>query len=105
MNPELKEIKPLKVTKPDIDFVVEDHELNRFVEDVYGLQDYNVACSEEWSNDTEHRVEARKEELAQYYKDKLKDLSTNSYTLSAIMSDLCNRDLIKPGVYLITVCW
>jgi ribosomal protein S18 len=48
-------IKPLKITKPEVDFVVDYRELDRFISETYNI-DYSCVADEEWGNDSEHVI-------------------------------------------------
>ena len=102
------ENKPSLKTKRVSYLKVSYREIERFICKVYGIPHYNIVATEEWSNDSQHRVRAEKGELDQWDLEKLDKVKSGrepSFSFRAVMTDLCNRDLIEPGDYLIDVSW
>ena len=86
---------------------VEYHELEDLILHVY-KQEYNIAAREEKSNDISLTYNVKKEELHEYYVYKLEKFiktGKGSYMLSSLLQDMCNRDIIKEGNYLIDISW
>lgn len=88
-------------------FEVDYNDLDTFINKVYGIKGFSCAATEEWGNDSQHRVYVEKKPLASYDAPKVEknNILNADYNLRAIMQDLANRDLIEPGIYLINVCW
>lgn len=88
-------------------FEVDYGDLEAFIEEVYG-QEFNLACDQETGNDTALTMEVKKERLGEYDRDKIdrwiRD-GEESYMFRVLMFDLCNKDLIEPGNYVIEISW
>lgn len=60
-------------------------------------------------NDTDHSFDVEKEELADYDQETIDEIIQSGfvedYNLGIVLTDLCNRDAIDPGSYVITVSW
>ncbi len=103
-------IRPLEYS-PIILFVVEEEQLNRFITEYYQLKaPFSCHANELWRNDSTHRFQIVKEELDTYDAKKVQALMETpheplSYSVQAILQDLCNRGAIPPGHYLIEVSW
>ena len=82
--------------------IVDYDDLEIFINQHYKSH-YNIIAANEWNNDSSYPVEAEKGELTDYELGELEDF--NYCRVSIILHDLCNRDLIKEGVYLIQVSW
>ena len=81
---------------------IDANDLDTLVRETYGIN-YKCVVSGEWNNDSYHKYKVSKRKLANYEKDdmtypRLADIDT-------ILTDLCNKDIIEAGNYLITVCW
>lgn len=99
-NPTLK-------CKKETRIVVNECELDEFIEEVYGVN-YEPTAREEWSNDTEHCFILKKKLLDDYDTKKIRALESGKpedYSLRVIMTDLCNKNLIEEGTYTISVSW
>lgn len=86
---------------------VEYNDLEKLISETYGI-DYEIVPMEEWNNDSEHSYSIKKEELSKYDQAYLQDFKNGKprhFILPSIMTDLCNRDIIPEGNYLIGVCW
>jgi hypothetical protein len=97
----------LKIKKVSY-FQIEYHDLDKFIQAVYGIRYFSCVAVEEWSNDSKHQIHVEKEELQKWDLDKIEEVKFGkepSYSLRAVMTDMCNRGLIEPGSYLINVCW
>lgn len=99
--------KPTLKVKKVAYFGVDYNELDKFIKAVYGVY-YSCVGSQEWGNDSQHRVHAEAVELGPWDAKKLEEVKAGkepSYSLGAVMNDLAFQGLIEPGEYLIDVCW
>jgi len=89
--------------------VVNYNDLNRFIRETTGRQNYNCVALEEWDNDSYHSISVSNEPLDQYDSDFWADFKnrkeTGSFGLSIIMNALCLEGKIAPGNYLVHVSW
>lgn len=102
------ETKPKLAVKRVSYLQVSYRDIGKFIQEVYGIPYYNPVATEEWSNDSCHEITVKNEELDNWDLEKLEKVKVGkepSWSFRAVMTDLCNRDLIEPGDYLIDVCW
>ena len=88
-------------------FVVDYHDLDNLLREYYPGWD-TIISDQELHNDMEHAIWVQKEEISEYDIDDLEKSKAGkhvSWCLNTLMTDLCNRDIIEPGDYLITICW
>lgn len=86
---------------------VEYHELEDLILHVY-KQEYNIAAGEEKVNSVSLRCNVEKEELSDWDVITIREFvegKRSSYVLSRLMQDMCNRDIIEEGNYLIDISW
>lgn len=96
----------LKVER-EVILKVNDDDLQRAIKAFYG-KEYEIVSCEEWPNDTQHRLSIKKTILHQYDLTKLEQWLEGkpvNFILRSILIDLCNKNEIEPGTYLITVSW
>ena len=79
------------------------------VKSIYG-HDFDFAADQECSNDSSHSFVVRKGELDRYswYRkdlDGFKATGEGSSMTPGLLYDLCDRDLIPEGNYIIDVSW
>lgn len=99
--------KPVLRCETETIHKTEYHELDSFIEAVTG-HTYECVASEEWSNDSQHRfdVDGILADYEQKEWDKFKKTGEEkSYGLRTILDGLVKDGHLKPGIYLITVCW
>ena len=93
------------VTVCEIDY----HELEEFVKKVYPeIKDYDFPCVEECSNDSSHSftVDGTMDDYTKREMQEIKESGVvGTYRNRAIMSSLCHDGFIKPGTYIVEVCW
>jgi hypothetical protein len=95
----------LKVSKEEY-LVVDYMDFDEFVTEVYGLKDrFCCAAEGEFNNDSCYQFTAEKEEIDEYYLNALPNNDNRWISLDTVFTDLCNKDLIEEGNYLLTVCW
>lgn len=99
----------LKARTESVHFV-DSNDLEEFIKAHTG-QCYDCVCSEEWSNDSQHRFTVKPfGEYSEYVQKKWAEFKAGgrdeeSYVLSAILDGLCNEGKLAAGTYVITVCW
>lgn len=110
-NPEEgQEVKSVPVLKcNEFAFLVTDaFNLSEFIGKVYGTP-FDVVEMEEWRNDSSHRFSVKEKRKLEKHETKaiqqLRSGSPEFYTLRTILQDMVNNDNIRPGNYLVNVCW
>ena len=101
-----KEQPVLKIKRAEY-FIVDYSALEEFVEKEYG-QEFNFVIDTESSNDTCKSFSVQKEKIDQYNLEAIaqfRESGEGSYITQTLLTDLCNRDRIPEGNYLITVSW
>jgi len=96
----------LRATKM-VSYVVDYNDLETFIDNVYGKH-FSFTEDQESGNDSSHEFSVSKEKLDKYEQKKLEEFVNDGdycFSTSLIMNDLCNKGLIKPGHYIIRVCW
>ena len=91
------------VTYTQVDY----SELEQFIFEVYGMH-IEIVADQELSNDTKSTYYIRKEVLYEGDAENLESwLSGNyvPYMLNTLLTDMCNRELIEEGEYLVQVSW
>lgn len=91
-----------KVTYTEVQY----HDLDDYIQEVYG-HEFNCVADQEWSNDSKKTVWAEEgtDKWDQEKVDKFVATGHYSFSLQAILRDLCNRKLLEPGKYLVSICW
>lgn len=106
MTDERKEMT-LKVKKRLLNIV--DHEdVQTLICQVYGIDEINIPYMEAWNNDSVHRIKVAKCDLSNLDQIDLNKMiagKVHACDLKIILTDLCNRDLLEEGEYLIDVSW
>lgn len=100
---------PVLKVKTETFHTVDYNDLEVFIKETTG-QTYEVACGEEWGNDSQHRVRVDGVLATWEQKnwDKFKasgELDQESFLLRAIMNGLCSEGKLPAGTYLVDVCW
>jgi hypothetical protein len=96
-------LKCQKKTVIEVDY----GDLDRFIQEVYG-HEYEIVADQELGNDCCKSVTVKKEKLNQWEQadlDMFISTGIYRYMLHTILSDLCNRDLLEPGEYVIEISW
>lgn len=91
-------------------YYVDYDEFDKFVKEIYGVQQFEVAADLESGNDTSHTFNGiKKKPLSQWDAKKIEDFKTKdgavSYTTRTLLEDLCNNGHIPEGNYIIRVSW
>ena len=98
-------LKHTKVNYLEVDY----GDLERFVHKYYPLNNkWSFVASEECGNDSTHSFPIKKEKMGDYELKALERFKAGhhqNFITSIILTDLCNKDLIDEGEYLINVCW
>lgn len=96
----------LKVEKKTL-FVVDYNDLDSFISKTYG-REYEIVADLELMNDMSKSTIVKKEPLDQWDLNNLHEWITTgrkNWMFHTLMTDLCNRELIEPGEYLIEISW
>lgn len=93
-------------------FSVDYNEIEALIDEHYGEaagfnDSYEIPCLEERGNDEDWEVTIKKEVLDTYDQEHLTpdDGRYRQWSTRIFMTDLCNRDLIPDGTYLISISW
>jgi len=92
--------------------VVDYGDLDEFISDIYG-REYEIVADLELMqegifNDVSKSTLVKKEQLDKWQQGELNKWKTSgrgNRMFHTLMTDLCNRDLIEPGEYLIEISW
>lgn len=99
---------PLKMTAVTV-YEVDSYDLEQFINEQYpAAKSYSFVASTECGNDSQHEYNVQGVPLDKWSAEDVTSFSTGkraSCSLQDILNDLCNRDLIPAGTYLIKVCW
>ena len=79
-------------------------DIEKLIQTTYNEPDYNIIESEEWNNYSDYSFYIKKIELTDWEIEDLADIC-NFDTLRSILTDLCNKEVIPEGEYLINVNW
>lgn len=90
--------------------VVQYYDLDDFIKEHYDVPAFEIVSDMEYNNDSCYKMTVEKKALDKYGDDKLEKFihskgSKEMYMLYILMQDMCNRDLIKSGQYLVVVSW
>lgn len=84
---------------------VEADDLQKLIEETYGYR-YEIVADMELSNDDLVESNVEKDELMDYDQNEVDEYGKTgrgSFLLHKLMQDLCNKNLLIPGKYLIRV--
>ena len=85
------------------------YELEALIAEHYpSARSYSFVADMVCGNGTSHRFVVEKEELLSYDRKEVDDFASGgwvSYVTQSLLTDLCNRDLLPAGKYLIRVFW
>jgi hypothetical protein len=87
---------------------VDYSDLERFIQDVYNVDDFSIARDQEQGNDTSISMNVVKKPLNTYDSQLIEKFTTvnpPSFMLYTVMQDMCNKDLIPDGQYVIKISW
>jgi len=88
--------------------VVDSSELERKIEEVYGVDEFSFPCDQETSNDTCKEFRVNPDDLDDYDEEqikKFKDGEEVSFMAGKLLDDMARKDIIPKGRYLIRVSW
>jgi hypothetical protein len=88
-------------------------EIEKLIDKYYGekcgfKERFELPCLEEKGNYAAWEVDVDKKDIDEYNKRYLTPMSRGGYRMwstRTFLNDLCNRDIIKPGSYLISIYW
>jgi hypothetical protein len=91
----------------------EYREIEKLIDKYYGekcgfKERFEIPCLEQKGNDEDWEVDVDKREIYESDKKYLKPDDKGRYrqwSTRTFLNDLCNRDIIKPGSYLISISW
>lgn len=90
-------------------FRVDYKDLDKLINKVYGLKDFEVVATEEASNDSTLSfggISSRKQD--EYDLEMLNNFKqgiNRRFCTHVILNDLCIQGIIPPGDYIVDVCW
>ena len=95
-------LEVVKQTYLEVDY----SDLERFIQEVYNRPDYEVTAAEEWGNDSCYDFKIYGDIEDDWDKENIRQFKNGgSCDLYVIMNDMCRNKVIKPGNYLVQVCW
>lgn len=99
-------MEPLKckeVTTVEVNY----SDLENFVSQVYKTKDYSFTATAECGNDTTHRfkIDGKLDSYGKEALEKLKSGNDRGVSNQDILECLCFEGHIKPGTYIVRVCW
>lgn len=86
---------------------VDQCDLDKFISEVYD-KPFEFVADEEANNDSSYEFSVKKEVLSEYDMRKLNEFKATGkgqLLTGTLLADLCNKDLIEPGDYIIQTCW
>ena len=104
----MKTEKPTLKLETETIHTIEYHDLEEFVKQVYGVEDYEFVAIQECGNDSQHRFQVDGEIKGKYDQersDRIRKGQINTYENRALMNTLCADGYIEPGIYIVDVCW
>lgn len=84
----------------DLEAIINEHYPN--------AREYNFVADVECGNGTTHKYVVEKEELHSYDRAEVDKFAAGGwvkYVTQSLLTDLCNRDILPAGTYLIRVSW
>lgn len=96
----------MKITTKTVNFI-DYRDLEELLCQTYGLDEVSVPELLEATNDSLALMRASKEPLNEFEQEDIKTFMAGGYIygLHTIFKDLCNKDLIPPGEYVIQISW
>lgn len=94
--------------KREVYITMDYYELEELVKKTYEIKNYSFIATEECGNDSTHSFNVERKSLRDFEQEYIDEMkSGNPITCSnyAILNDLCNKEVLEPGNYLIEVCW
>lgn len=93
-------------------YVMSDSELNKLIMEAYGFKDWSIAAEEEIGNDSSFTCyldydvpDFEIEHATTYLKEKQKSQWSRIYGTRYLMLLLMKEGRLRPGNYLIEICW
>jgi hypothetical protein len=85
---------------------VDYNDLSEYIKHIYG-KEFDIIDDQEKGNDSlcDVRVTGKLDKYAKDSLEKWLKTGRHSYLLSAVMNDLCDKKLIKPGYYVVYISW
>lgn len=90
-------------------YTLDYNEFEKIIQSVYGISEFSIVADMELMNDISVTYVVKKEPHDGYDTKKLeKFIATNGnvmYMTRTLLTDLCNKDVIPEGDYLIKISW
>lgn len=102
----MKEIKYMSKFEEKTFYIIDYHDFERIVKEVYE-QEYEVVADMEWNNDSEYSF-STESAMPKYDEKDIKEFmetGESSYLAGTLIVDLAKRGLIPQGNILISVYW
>lgn len=88
---------------------VDYYDLEELINKTYNKKDFSIVVDLELGNDSYTTMSVEKEEIDEYDKGKLIEFKNGNdetgWMTSILMTDMCNKDIIPEGEYLIHTSW
>jgi hypothetical protein len=87
---------------------VDYNDLDDFIHQTTGRDDYSCCDSQEWNNDSQHRFHVENKPLSEYDQKEWSQFKLGNKRhcyLGILLDGLCVDGLIPPGNYIINVRW
>jgi hypothetical protein len=99
----MKSLKCKEVTMLQVNY----SDLEDFVNQFYKIKDYSFTEKEQCGNDTMHdfKIDGKLDRYGKEALEKLKSGSDQGVSNQDILQCLCFEGHIKPGTYIVRVCW
>lgn len=95
-------------SKTETLITVDCNDLDNFIREVTGQNNWDSVSDQEWGNDSQHRFTISGK-LSGYDRNQWEVFKSTGHNsgclLRTILDGLCADKLIPPGTYLIDVCW
>lgn len=89
-------------------FVVDYNDLEQFIINEFGHDDYSFVADIECGNASDHEINVVNEPLDEYHQarvDRFIITGNGSYVTKHLLQHLCTQGKVLPGRYLISVSW
>ena len=98
-----------KYCKSKTVIAIDYSDLEKIVQAAYDITEWSFVADNEMGNDSEKEVNVKAEEIDDYDAKHLAEFVTSkgrkgSYLTHVIMTDLCNKGILQPGCYIVSVC-
>lgn len=86
---------------------IDSDDLNNIIQQVYGVNDYELIADEEWNNNSAHdfNVTGKLSEYNDRQLEKFKETGRGSYMIQEIVQDLARQGYLPLGNLTVEVSW